>query len=139
MNLEITEELYRYTFAEKNGEYIFDTDSFIVCRADSDEAAAIKSPVVFPAISQIEEMKAYVKQLNNTKIQHAFHNLTDEEYKDVFWKYFDDGGNNLMYVQFEKYFRITKIIEWCNDNGIPYFIKDEYLKKALNAYTGKIE
>ncbi len=138
MNLEITEELYRYTFAEKNGEYIFDPDSFIVCRTGSDEASAIKYPVVFPAISQIEEMKAYVKQLNNTKIQHAFNHLTDEEYKEVFWKYFDDEGNNLMDVnQFEKYFRIKRIIDWCNDNGISYFIKDEYIKKALTYFSIK--
>ncbi len=136
MNLEITEELCRYTFADKSDEYIFDPDSFIVCRVDSDEALSIECPVVFPAISQIEEMKAYVKQLNNTKIQHAFSHLTDEEYKEAFWKHFDDGGNNLMNVnQFEKYFRIKTIIAWCNDNGIPYFIKDEYIKKALTYFN----
>lgn len=145
MKLEINEELYRYTYAEemlfdasknkviyKPVTYIFDAYSFSICRNDSDEAKAADDPIVFPAIAGIEAQRAYVKALNNRKLNNAFKNLDDDAFSKTFWHYFDDGRQRLGdYREFEEYFRIKKIIDWCEENSIPYYLSED-LKWVLD-------
>lgn len=150
MQLELTDILYGYTFAEercldvnekyplgmkvlyKPLAYVFDPDSYIICRAGTDEAKAIEYPLVFPAVPHIEVMRAYVDQLNDRKLRFDFRELNDDDFQKLFWGCFDDGGEKLADVRkFEEYYRYSKIVEWCDENGIAYYIKDENIKKAL--------
>lgn len=148
MILEINEDLYRYTWAlemimdesrlkviYKHVTYVFDVDSFIVCRKDSSEAEAVEKYIVFPAIERVDAQRAYVSSLNNKRLNNAFGNLDDNEFFDKFWNYFDDGGQKLRdFEMFEEYYRIKRIVEWCEENAIPYYLnkKDELIKRALD-------
>lgn len=151
MQLEISEELYGYTFGTESIldlnrkypygvkflndpiVYIFDIDSFCIYRKDSNDADIIERPVVFPAISQIEIMKEYINRLNSAKIKQQFSNLNDKEFSEEFWNCFDDGSERLIdFRSFEEYYRYSRIIDWCNENNIAYFIKDKNIKKALD-------
>ncbi len=148
--LEITRELYSFTFPyepylnSKSGYnlkmrveyreiyYLFDPYSYIICRSDSDDAEYIEDAIRFPAIPQIEVMKAYVGQLNNRQLQKTFEMLNEQEYMGMFWNCFDDGFYTLNDVgDFERYYRYARIIEWCEHNHISYYIKDERIKKDL--------
>lgn len=148
MNLEINEKLYYYTFGEEGYlneqmlrvlyrpiTYIFDPDSFIICRKDAPEAESVENPIVFPAVSRIEAQRAYVGALNNKKLQNDFKNLDDDKFWNLFWGYFDDGAQKLRdYEMFEEKYRIKRIVDWCEENYIPYFInkKDEFIKEVLD-------
>lgn len=148
MILEINRDLFDYTDAVemiwdeprlkviyKQVTYIFDTDSFIVCRKDSPEAAAVENFIVFPAVERVDAQRAYVSLLNNRRLNNAFGNLDDKEFFDKFWNYFDDGGQKLHdFEMFEEYYRIKRIVQWCEENAIPYYLnkKDEFIKRALD-------
>lgn len=148
MKLEVNEELYRCTFSEegywnermtrvfyRTVTYIFDSDSFIICRKDAPEAEAVENPIVFPAVSRIEAQRAYIGALNNKKLQNDFKNLKDDEYWKLFWRYFDDGARKLQdYEIFEERYRIKRIVDWCEENYIPYFINkgDKFIKHIMD-------
>lgn len=152
MKLEINEKLYNCTnaiemYLDENEAYplgmkviykpivyIFDWYSFIVCRKDSEEAKSIENPVIFPAVTTLEVQKAYVKSLNSRKLNNTFNRLSDEEYSEVFWKYFDDGWQELgKFYVFERKYRLNRIAEWCEENYIPYYFnkKDDFIKRTL--------
>lgn len=133
MKLEINRELYSYTFS--SDVYIFDPYSFAIYKKDSDESKSIDTPIIFPTVARIEAQKAYVNSLNNKKLYNKFKNLNDGEYSNRFWHYFDDGWQKLIdYERFEDYYRIKRIVDWCDENYIPYFInqKDEFIKRVLD-------
>lgn len=153
MKLAINERLYSFTnaiemYLDENEAYplgmkviykpvvyIFDWYSFSVCRSDSEEAESIENPIIFPAVTSLEAQKAYVKSLNNRKLNNIFNRLSDEEYSNVFWKYFDDGWQELgKYYKFEEKYRLNRIAEWCDENYIPYYFdkKDEFIRRILS-------
>lgn len=149
MILEINEELYGFTFAEKSFldlnnkviyepvTYLFDLDTFVVCMSGTDETEAMERTIVFPAVTRAEAQKAYIKSLNNKKLNSIFYCLNDNDYWSTFWKYFDDGGEKLTtFNRFERYYRIKKIVDWCEENNIPYYInkKDQFIKCVLEDY-----
>lgn len=136
MELEINHELYSCTFPPN--VYVFDPYSFTICKKDSDESKSIDSPIAFPSIERIEAQRAYVDSLNNKQLNIKFKNISDGEYSTKFWHYFDDGWLKLNdYERFEDYYRIKKIVDWCEENYIPYFInrKDEFIKRVLDYKT----
>lgn len=149
MVLEINEQLLGFTFAEQGFLdeskayplgckliyepviYIFDPDSFAVCRKNSDEAEAVENPIMFPSVTRAEAQKAYISFLNDPKLSAVFNGLGDKEYWDTFWNYFDDGGEKFAeFNRFEKYYRIKSITDWCEINNIPYYInnRDEFIR-----------
>lgn len=153
MKLAINERLYSFTnaiemYLDENEAYplgmkviykpvvyIFDWYSFSVCRKDSKEAESIENPIIFPAVTSLEAQKAYVKSLNNRRLNNIFNRLSDEEYSNVFWKYFDDGWQELgKYYKFEEKYRLNRIAEWCEENYIPYYFdkKDEFIRRILS-------
>lgn len=153
MKLAINERLYCFTnaiemYLDENEAYplgmkviykpvvyIFDWYSFSVCRKDSEEAEYIENPIIFPAVTSLEAQKAYVKSLNNRRLNNIFNRLSDEEYSNVFWEYFDDGWQELgKYYKFEEKYRLNRIAEWCDENYIPYYFdkKDEFIRRILS-------
>ncbi|MGN0610524.1 MAG: hypothetical protein ACI4JI_01960 [Ruminiclostridium sp.] len=117
--------------------YLFDLDTFLVYPSETEEAKAINRAIVFPAVTRAEAQKAYIKSLNNKKLNYIFKDLDDNDYWNTFWKYFDDGGEKLnSFNSFEEYYRIQTIIEWCEENNIPYWInkKDQFIKMVLENY-----
>lgn len=152
MILKINEELCSFTFAGKGilhennkypfgykfvnepAAYFFDPDSGIVCESGTDDAEAIDDPIVFPSVTRIEVQKEYIKSLDDKKLNDIFKGLDDKEYWDTFWQYFDDGGEKFTaFGIFEKRYRINKIIKWCEENNIPYYVdkKDEFIKNVF--------
>ena len=134
MILTINEELYRFTFAERPVTYIFDPDSYLICESGTDEAAAVENPILFPSATRAEAQKAYIKSLDNKRLNHIFKGLDDREYWDTFWKYFDDGGLKFHdFNLFEDRYRLNMIISWCEENNIPYYLdkKDEFIKRII--------
>ena len=150
MILEINEELYRFTFAEisyldinkkkviyEPVTYLFDLDTFLVCLSETEEAKTVNRSIVFPSVTRAEAQKAYIKFLNNKKLNSIFRDLDDNDYWNTFWKYFDDGGEKFSaFNRFEEYYRIQAIIDWCEENNIPYWInkKDQFIKWVLENY-----
>ena len=114
--------------------YIFDLDSFLVCEKGTAEADAVAEPIIFPSVTRLEAQKAYVKRLDNKQLDRIFSDLNDEEYRNTFWNYFDDGGEKLLaFERFEKRYRLRKITEWCDENNIPYYFdkKDDLIHRIL--------
>ena len=150
MILEINEELYMFTFAEQSYldmnknkviyepvTYIFDLDTFLVYPSENEEAKTVNRAIVFPSVTRAEAQKAYIKSLNNKKLNYIFKDLDDNDYWNTFWKYFDDGGEKLNdFNSFEEYYRMQTIIDWCEENNIPYWInkKDQFIKMVLENY-----
>ena len=64
-----------------------------------------------------------------------FESITDEkEFLNWFWGTVDDGGQNLTdYRIFEDKYSLKKIIDWCEKNGINYYVdkSDWYLKSFI--------
>ena len=152
MILKINKELYNFTFAERGVldenskyplgykfinepvSYIFDPDSCIVCESGTDEAEAVENHIVFPYVTRMEAQREYIKSLDDNRINDIFKGLDEKEYWDTFWQYFDDSGEKFTeFNKFEKRYRINKIIKWCEENNIPYYIdkKDEFIKKIF--------
>ena len=73
-----------------------------------------------------------MKSLNNRKLNKIFSEITsDDRYSEVFWKYFDDGWHNLTDIyRLEKKYRINRIIEWCEENYIPYYLNKRSVENA---------
>lgn len=152
MILKINEELYWFTFAERKVfhrfnknpaegrvnympvTYVFDPDSYLICESGTDEAATVEAPIVFPSATREEAQKAYIKSLNDKKLDRIFKELNEKEYWDMFWRLFDDGGEKFhAFNMFEERYRLNKIISWCDENNIPYYLdkRDEFIKRIL--------
>ena len=151
MVLKINKDLYEFTFAEriifnrfkKPAEgmviyepvtYIFDPNSYLICESGTDEASAVEDPIIFPSATRAEAQKAYIKSLNDKKIDRIFKDLDEKEYWDMFWKLFDDGGEKFYaFNMFEARYRLKKIISWCDENNIPYYVdkKDKFIKRIF--------
>lgn len=150
MQLEITKELLKYTFGytpqlDVNEKYplgmkviymptayLFDTDTYLLFVKDSDEAEYLTDTIPFPIVKQHEAMHAYVDSINNKRIKNIFKHLPEEDFGKVFWGVFDDGGENFCaYHRFEDSYRYSAIIKWCDNNNIPYYIKDPDILQVL--------
>ncbi|MCR5540960.1 MAG: hypothetical protein K6F71_09130 [Ruminococcus sp.] len=150
MQLEITRELLPYTCGytaklDVNDKYplgmkviyeptayLFDAETFLICDKDSDESDYLCDTIPFPIVNQHEAMHAFVDSINNKRITNLFRYLPDEDFGKVFWGVFDDGGENFCaYHRFEEKYRYNIIIKWCEDNNIPYYIKDPDILKVL--------
>lgn len=147
MVLEINEEIFLYTFAGEEDfssakanqiygktTYLFDLDTFTVCESGTDEARAAERTIVFPSLTRAQAQREYIKALDNKRLNHIFKNLDGKAYWDMFWKYFDDGADKFnAFNMFEDRLRIQKIVEWCDENNIPYYInkKDEVIRDIM--------
>lgn len=147
MKFEINETAYRFTYGEQHRlnkdskysrficeAYIFAPDTFLVCSKRSYSAKAMGSPLLYPFASRLDVQKAYIKFLKDKKLESEFSRLDDNDYWNTFWKRFDDGGQKLAdYNKFEDFYRIKMIVDWCENNSIPYFInkKDEFIRYTM--------
>ena len=114
--------------------FIFDPDTYIICEKGTDEADAVAEPMIFPSVTRLEAQKAYIRSLDDKKLNRIFSDLDDKEYFDTFWNVFDDGGEKLVsFEKFERRYRLRKITDWCDENIIPYYIdqKDDFIRRIL--------
>lgn len=112
--------------------YLFDRDTFLICRKDSEEAGYLCDAIPFPVVEQKEAMHAYIDSINNRSITNLFRHLSEENFGKVFWGVVDDGGERFCeYHRFEDLYRSRAVISWCGENNIPYYIKDSTLKQDL--------
>ena len=115
--------------------YIFDPYSFLICEKGTAEADAVAEPIIFPSVTRLEAQKAYIRSLDDKKLDRIFSALDDKGYWDTFWNVFDDGGDKLIsFEKFERRYRLRKITKWCDIHNIPYYIdkKDEFIQWILN-------
>lgn len=150
MQLEITRELLQYTYGytaklDVNEKYplgmkviyeptayLFDAETFLICDKGSDESDYLGDTIPFPIVNQHEAMHAYVDSINNKRITNIFKHLPEEDFGKVFWGVFDDGGENFRaYQRFEDSYRYSAIIKWCDNNNIPYYIKNSDILQVL--------
>ena len=96
MILEINEELYMFTCAEQSYldmnknkviyepvTYIFDLDTFLVYPSETEEAKSVNRAIVFPSVTRAEAQKAYIKSLNNKKLDYILFLYPRNSYKLV--------------------------------------------------------
>lgn len=106
-----------------NGRYLFDPFTYQIFPKDSVDSDNYADFLEYPLISRKESMHAFVESLNNKKLNKTFANLSDDDFADLFWGTFDDGG--LWLTKFEKFqnkYTLVKLTEWCDNNSIPYYI-----------------
>lgn len=116
--------------------FIFDPFSYLICEKGTEEADSVIEPIIFPSVTRLEAQKAYIKSLDNKKLNRIFDGLDDKEYWYTFWDYFDDDGDKLFsFEKFERLYTLKKITDWCDENNIPYYIdkKDDFIRWILEA------
>lgn len=131
MILRIDYEVFRHTRIKS----LFDPYSYQVFPENSVDRSENPELIVFPMVTRIMSMRAYVEELSNSKIKKSFVGLTDEEFWNLFWETFDDGGEILCgFERFEYNHALRMITEWCDENSIPYYIdkSDSFLHRLLS-------
>lgn len=119
MILRIDYEVFRHTRIKN----LFDPYSYQIFSEDSVDRDENPDFIAFPVVTRMMSMKAYVENLSNRKLKNSFADLTDEEFWNLFWGTFDDGGDILCDFEcFENNHALRIITEWCDENNIPYYI-----------------
>ena len=108
--------------AESNDTlFFFDYSTFAL--VDSAESRDSSGIIPFVHIPQVRVMRAYVHSLNNRSTENRFRDLDDREYRQYFWKVFDDDGwQSECWLTFERQYCLDAVIRWCEENGIGYRI-----------------
>lgn len=76
------------------------------------------------SVSNEEIIRAYISDLNDSKLKIALKNIDETNYVESFWKYFNafpqlhEGWND-----YEEKYVLSKAINWCEQNSINYVIK----------------
>ena len=69
--------------------------------------------------------KSYVQQMSNRKLQDAFARISDDDYIESFWKYFNAYPEEFSgYEAFQQTYLKENMKKWCADNGIVYEISE---------------
>lgn len=131
MILCINYEVFRHTRVKS----LFDPYSYQIFLEDHVDRDENPDYIEFPIVTRMMSMKAYVDNLSNKQMRSSFAGCTDKEFWDLFWDTFDDGGEILCdFERFEYNYTLKIIMEWCDENNIPYYINksDSFLLKLLS-------
>ncbi len=128
MVLRITPEVISFVFGqtiENCKPAFFDPETYELFRSDEEIPSTVPESILieFPKIRQVDIQRAYVESLNDRSILVQFRNLTDEQFWEKFWAVFDDDSIQLSrYRDYERTFCLHTVTEWCNENGIAFYI-----------------
>ena len=71
------------------------------------------------------DIRAYIKFLDNKKVSAVLEKLSGNEYIDTFWKYFNAYSSiSEGFDEFENKFVIDKVKDWCEANSIEYTVAE---------------
>lgn len=130
--LEITPEVLMKVW-DSSGENFYCLNSGKIC--SSSDFSEMEKPenstqvqclfrlgyIPFVSVTNDEVLRAYARIINNQKIKNVIEHSNEDEYADVFWKYFNIYPDMLEeYKKFENKYVLDKISNWCKDNSLEY-------------------
>ncbi len=72
-------------------------------------------------VKRIQLAKAYIAAVGSKKLQQKLANISDENYIEAFWKYFNAYPHlSEGYEEFQNNYLLKKAIDWCDENGINF-------------------
>lgn len=127
IQLVLSEENLRYAWGLATEYWFSRTDYSIHKFSDlptNDTAELFEMGYIpFLTISNEEVIRAYIKSLNNKKVEAVFEHLSTYDCVETFWKYFNaykDISNG--FDSFESKYVMNKVISWCEENAVEYKI-----------------
>ncbi len=80
--------------------------------------------IPYVTVNDVEIMRAFINDIDNKKLKSVFEKVEDKDYVETFWKYCNIYPEiRDRYGDFEHNFVKSKIVEWCEENGINYKLK----------------
>ncbi|MCM1115585.1 MAG: hypothetical protein NC397_08835 [Clostridium sp.] len=125
MKLALNEENLRYAWGSSTEYWFSRTDYSIYKISDlpTDDCTKLIELgfIPFITISNEEVIRAYIKSLNNPKVEAKFDGLSTYDCVEVFWKYFNAYKDiSAGFDGFESRYVMDKVTGWCDENGIEY-------------------
>ena len=72
-------------------------------------------------VKRIQLAKAYIAAVGSKKLQAKLADVSDEDYIEAFWKYFNAYPHlSEGYEEFQNNYLLKKAIDWCDENGINF-------------------
>ncbi|HIY34093.1 MAG TPA: hypothetical protein IAA24_03110 [Candidatus Eubacterium faecigallinarum] len=130
MQLVLTEENLRFAWGSTT-EYWFSRTDYTIHKSSDlpceDYACLVEMGFIpFITISNEEVIRAYIKSLNNPKVESKFDNLSSYDCVEMFWKYFNAYKDiSAGFDAFESKYVMDKVTGWCEENGINYKIAEQ--------------
>lgn len=127
MQLILSKENLRYAWGSATEYWFSRTDYSIHKHSElpcEDYATLMEMGFIpFLTISNEEVIRAYIKSLNNSKVQSKFDGLSSYDCVETFWKYFNAYENiSSGFDSFEDEYVMKRVTDWCEDNGVNYKI-----------------
>ena len=125
MKLKLSEEKLRYAWGSAT-EYWFSRTDYNVYKFNElptdDEAKLVELGFIpFVTISNEEVIRAYIKSLNNPKVESKFDGLSSYDCVETFWKYFNAYKDiSSGFDAFEAKYVRKKVTSWCDEYNIEY-------------------
>ena len=132
---ELNEETLRKGWGGEN-QYWFSLDSYEIKEdihaigievpddMTEEEYAASRNYIPYFRVKRIELAKAYIDAVASNKLKAKLADIGDEEYIDVFWKYFNAYPHlSEGYEEFQNNYLIKMAINWCDENEINFVVK----------------
>ena len=125
MQLKLSQENLRYAWGSTTEYWFCRTDYTIHSYADlpcEDYAKLLELGYIpFITISNEEVIRAYIKSLNNPKVEATFDGLSSYDCVEKFWKYFNAYKDiSSGFDDFEQRYVMDKVVSWCEENGVNY-------------------
>lgn len=125
MQLVLSEENLRYAWGSTTEYWFSRVDytihSFTELPADDYTKLVELGFIPFITITNEEVIRAYIKSLNNPKVQAKFDGLSSYDCVEIFWKYFNAYSDiSAGFDEFESNYTIKRVTEWCEENAIQY-------------------
>jgi hypothetical protein len=125
MQLLLNDENLRYAWGSTTEYWFSRTDYSIHKYGDlpiTDYTGLVENGFIpFLTISNEEVIRAYIKSINNPKVSSKFDGLSSSECVETFWKYFNAYKEiSAGFDEFENQYVVSKVSDWCDENGINY-------------------
>lgn len=118
----IDNDMFYKTYSNENAKYFFDYSTYNLWSIE--ELSSTEGLVPFISMKEVDVMREFILSLNDARLAKKFTTLSDEELFELFWKYFDDDGvKSSRWSDFDDEYRMKKLVEWCEENGIGYKIE----------------
>ena len=122
------DEVFRALEAYDKGiSFVFDMDTYNIYPVNSEDAEQAGCPLDYPRIDDtvmLDSMKAFIEHIGDKRLKKLFSDADDEHYGKLFWDVLDNGSELLWhdYPHFLKLYTAEHIADWCEENGIAYYI-----------------
>lgn len=130
MYLVLNEKTLSHAWSSSTEAWFSRTDYQIHSSYDlacNDDACLVNTGFIpFLSITNEEVIRAFINSIGNKKISATFANLSESDYVETFWKYFNAYPQIQQgYGVFESDYVLKKAIEWCEANSVEYKVNIE--------------